>query len=86
MRWRFCVCFWLNRFTSDGFSSTCLNAYEDLGGLITGGGGLGGLHLLEQLVEDVDERVVVGGAEDLRHERASLVHELHRQAQRVQHQ
>lgn len=27
MRWRFCVCFWLNRFTSDGFSSTCLNAY-----------------------------------------------------------
>ena len=60
--------------------------HEDLGRLVSRCGRLRRLHLLEQLIEDVDERVVVRRAEDLRHERAALVHELHRQTQRVQHQ
>ena len=59
---------------------------EYLGGLVTRRLRLGGLHLLEELLEDPHDGVVVLGAEDLRHKPAVLLQELRRQLERLQRQ
>ena len=62
-------------------SSLTLTDHEDLSRLISRGLGLGGLHLLEELLEDPEQRLVVLGAEDLGDEGAALVQELTGQLQ-----
>ena len=62
-------------------ASLTLTDHEDLSRLISGGLGLGGLHLLEELLEDPEQRLVVLGAEDLGDEGAPLVQELTGQLQ-----
>ena len=49
---------------------------KDLSRLVPGGLGLGGLHLLEELLEDPEQRLVVLGAEHLGDKRAALGQEL----------
>ncbi len=54
---------------------------EDLGGLVPRRLRLGGLHLLEELLEDPEQRLVVFGAEDLGDESATFGQELAGQLQ-----
>lgn len=50
--------------------------HEDLSRLMAGGLGLGGLDLLEELLEYPEERLIVPGAENLGDEPAALAEEL----------
>lgn len=54
-----------------------LTHHKDLCRLTTRSSWLRRLHLLKQLVEDVDQRVIVCGTKHLRHESSALCHELH---------
>mmetsp|Transcript_13174 Transcript_13174/g.51520 ORF Transcript_13174/g.51520 Transcript_13174/m.51520 type:complete len:538 (+) Transcript_13174:4965-6578(+) len=45
---------------------------------------LGALHLLEQLLHGIEQRVVLGGAEHLRHEPSALAEKLRGEAERVE--
>lgn len=55
--------------------------HKDLGRLIAGGLGLGGLDLLEELLEDPQEGLVIPGTENLCDEPATLAQELTGQLQ-----
>lgn len=59
---------------------------EDLSRLVSGGLGLGSLHLLEELLEDPQQWLVVFGAEHLGDKRAPFGQEVTRQLQSHQGQ
>lgn len=65
---------------------TYLAHHENFCRFRTRSSGLGGLHLLEELVEDIDESVVIRRTEHLRDECRALRHELHSQTERVKDQ